>query len=165
MAKHAIFLSGPVGVGKTTLGRALAKRLSGGFIEGDAFSDSGRPWYCSILQTSQAIVRVSSETLQNKSVVVVTYPLTCTNWVYFRRKFAEIGAHTIFVGLQGSYAALTHERRGRTFSASELDRIQAMIDQGYGARPFNDILIDTGNTDILATLERLESEVRSRIKS
>ncbi len=165
MAKHAIFLSGPVGVGKTTLGRALAERLSGAFIEGDTFSDSSRPWYCSILHTSRSIVQAGSETLKYQSVVVVAYPLTCINWIYFRRQFEAIGAHTTFVGLQGSYAALTHEGRGRTFSASERDRIRTMIDQGYGAQTFSDILIDNGRTDVLTTLERLEREVRSRIDS
>jgi len=164
MAKHAIFLSGPVGAGKTTLGRTLAGRLSGGFVDGDDFSDSSRPWYCSILQTSRAIVRTGAAILENKNVVVVAYPLSCINWIYFRRKLAESGANTIFVSLQASYAAIVDERRGRAFSADEHDRIQTMIAQGYGARPFSSLIVDSGKADFLTTLVQLESEVRRMIE-
>jgi len=35
MRKQAIFLNGPIGVGKSSLGRALAEALDGSFIDGD----------------------------------------------------------------------------------------------------------------------------------
>jgi hypothetical protein len=54
--KHAIYLSGPIGAGKSTLGRALAERLEGTFVENDDHSDPERPWYGSILSTGRAIV-------------------------------------------------------------------------------------------------------------
>ena len=40
MPKHAIFLSGPIGTGKTSLGRMLAEKLGGAFIDGDDHSDA-----------------------------------------------------------------------------------------------------------------------------
>ena len=60
----AIFLSGPVGVGKSTLGRALAVTIGGGFIDGDDHSDLSKPWYRSILQCSKAIVEEAISVLQ-----------------------------------------------------------------------------------------------------
>ncbi|MGO4816219.1 shikimate kinase, partial [Cupriavidus sp. 2MCAB6] len=45
MQPYAIFLSGPIGAGKTTLGKALATELGGGFIDGDDHSDPDLPWY------------------------------------------------------------------------------------------------------------------------
>lgn len=160
MAKHAIFLSGPIGTGKTTLGRALAERLAGGFVDGDDFSDPDRAWYCSILSTSRCIVRNGAAMLEAGGVVVIAYPLGCINWIYFRRKFAEAGASSFFVSLRATYAAIIDERRGRVFSAEEHDRIQTMIAEGYGARPFSDLVIDTGEADFAATLAELESRVR-----
>jgi hypothetical protein len=165
MAKHAIFLSGPVGAGKTTLGRALAERLSGGFIDGDDFSDPDRPWYCSILQTSKAIVHAGITILKDRDAVIVAYPLGCINWIYFKRTFGDAGARPLFVSLRASYSSIVDQRRGRTFTREEHDRIQVMIAEGYGARPFFDLVLDTDKASFLATLAELERETRRWIDS
>jgi shikimate kinase len=44
MTGHATFSSGPIGAGKTTLGRAVANRLDAAFIEGDDYADHTKPW-------------------------------------------------------------------------------------------------------------------------
>ena len=163
MARHAIFLNGPIGTGKTTLGHALAERLSGGFIDGDDFADPNRPWYCSILQTSRSIVMHGTGMLTTANVVVVAYPLGCINWIYFRRKFIEAGASPFFVGLQASFHAIVDERRGRSFSSEEHDRIQVMIAEGYGSRPFNDLLVATDRADFTTTLAELERQIRRKV--
>ena len=159
MMKFAIFLNGPVGAGKTTLGRVLAERLAGGFLDGDDFSDPGRPWYCSILQTSRAVVRASEAILEHKGVVVIAYPLNCISWVYFRRRLSESGIDSLFVSLRASYATIVDERRGRVFSPEERDRIRVMIAEGYGARPFSDLVFDTDKADFAETVARLENDV------
>ncbi|MCP3476490.1 hypothetical protein NLM33_40475 [Bradyrhizobium sp. CCGUVB1N3] len=161
--KFSIFLSGPVGVGRTTLGRALAERLPGGFIDGDDFSDPSRPWYCSILQTSRAIVQTGTAILESRDVVIVAYPLSCISWIYFRRKFGECGASSFFISLRATYTAIVDQRRGRGFSSGEHDRIRVMIAEGYGARSFSDLVIDTDKVDFAETLARLENEVAHMI--
>jgi hypothetical protein len=165
MAQHAIFLSGPIGVGKTTLGRAFAERLSGGFIDGDDYSDPDRPWYCSVLQTSRAIVQAGMTILKSRDAVVIAYPLGCINRIYFRRKFGDAGVVPLFVALRASYPSIVDERRGRTFSSEERERIQIMIAEGYGARPFSDLVLDTDRASFLATLAQLEREIRRLIPS
>lgn len=163
MAKHAIFLTGPVGAGKTTLGRALAERLAGGFIDGDEFSVPDRPWYCSILRTSRAIVQAGLAVLEERDSVVIAYPLDCITWIYFRRRFADMGVANVFVSLRAAYSSIVDERRGRVFSSAEHDRIRIMIAEGYGARPFSDLVLDTDRASFAATLTRLESETRRMI--
>jgi hypothetical protein len=161
MARHAIFLSGPIGTGKTTLGRELAVKLSGSFIDGDGFSDPTTRWYCSILKTSRSIVHHASCIIEhNGSLVVIAYPLGCMNWIYFRRKFTDIGAIPLFVSLRASYSAIVDKRRGRLFSPEELDRIKIMISEGYGDRPFSDLVIDTDEGDFHTTLAELEAKIR-----
>jgi hypothetical protein len=110
MAKHAIFLNGPIGAGKTTLGRALAERLAGGFIDGDDVSDPSRPWYCSILRTSQSIIRTGAAMLDDADVVVIAYPLGCVNWIYFRRKFSDAG---VFASVEVAMVTATAMRHVR----------------------------------------------------
>ena len=160
MAKYAIFLNGPIGAGKTTLGRALAEELSGGFIDGDDFSDPNHSWYCSILSTSRAIVQNGAATLQTRSVVVIAYPLDCMNWIYFRRKFVEAGASAFLVSLRATYAAIVDEQRGRLFSAEEHHRIRTRIAEGYSSRPFSDLVVDTDKSDFAATLAELKGHLR-----
>lgn len=163
MDGYAIFLSGPIGSGKTTLGRCLASNLSGGFIDGDDFSDPTKPWYCSILQTSSSIVDHASVMLRDSSVVVIAYPLGCMNWIYFRRRFLDAGATPLFVSLSASYPAIVGKGRGRLFSSEEHDRIKVMIAEGYGNRQFSDLVIETDKADFQTTLLALESEVRAMI--
>ena len=158
--KHAIFLNGPIGAGKTTLGRALSERIGGAFIDGDHHSDPERPWYCSILRTSAAIHKAGLARLADKPAVVVAYPLDCITWIYFRRKFEAAGVRPLFVSLQASFAAITGKNRGRCFSREEKERIQVMIAEGYGARPFSDLVVNTDGHGFAATLALLEAEVR-----
>jgi hypothetical protein len=163
MAKHAIFLDGPIGAGKTTLGRALAERLAGGFVDGDEFSDPSQPWYRSILRASRSIVETGAALLEEGDVVVIAYPLACVNWIYFKRKFGDAGVRPIFVGLRASYSSIVNPGRGRAFTDEERDRIKVMIAEGSGARLFSDLVLDTDKAAILATLAELESETRRLI--
>ena len=163
--KHAIFLSGPIGAGKTTLGRALGERIGGAFIDGDDHSDPGRPWYCSTLRTSTAILGAGLACLDDKPAIVVAHPLNRINWIYFRRKFEGVGVKPLFVSLRASFPAITGQNRGRSFSSGEKERIQVMIAEGYGSRPFSDLVVDTDGPDFTATLARLEAEVRRLMRN
>jgi DNA polymerase III delta prime subunit len=159
MRKHAVLLSGPIGVGKTTLGRALASDLGGGFIDGDHHADHTRPWYCSILQTSRSILETSLMLLKDRPLVAIAYPLRCSNWIYFRRRFAEAGIRPTFVNLSASFDAIVSPARNRQFSAGEKARIQAMIDEGYSEWAFGDITIETGNRPLELTMQELKSKL------
>jgi hypothetical protein len=163
MPKHAIFLSGPIGAGKTTLGRALAERLGGGFLDGDDFSNPDRPWYASILRTSRRIVSAGLSAIEQKDIVVIAYPLRCVNWVYFRRALGDKAVNPVVVSLRASYASITSHERGRSFSNEEHERIKIMIAEGYGERPFSDLIVDTDRADFATTLARLEGGVRRLI--
>jgi hypothetical protein len=159
MTKHAIFLSGPIGAGKTTLGRALSERIGGGFIDGDDHSDPESPWYCSIRRTSFSIVQTGFSILGSKPSVVIAYPLNCISWIYFRRRFENSGVSLLFVSLRASFCSIVAESRGRCFSVEEQDRIRTMIAEGYGARPFSDLIVDTDTSSFATNLAHLESEI------
>jgi hypothetical protein len=159
-AKHAIFLSGPIGAGKTTLGQALAARLGGGFVDGDDCSDNSKPWYAGILTTSRNIVRAGFAVLEERPVVVVAYPLGCSTWIFYRRKFGDAGVRPIFVTLRASYENTTAASRGRMFTAAEHDRIRTMLREGYDRRAFSDLIFDTDQAGFEETATRLADAVR-----
>ena len=53
----AVLLHGAIGVGKTTLGKALARHLGGSYIDSDQFQHAGRPWFASIRKVAGELVR------------------------------------------------------------------------------------------------------------
>ena len=159
MCKHVVFLSGPIGVGKTSVGRALAAKLDGAFIDGDDHAEPGRPWYRSIRRISTAIVETGLGLLEGRSYLVVAYPLRCTTWIYHRRKFGDAGIRPLFVTLRAPYEAIVAPRRGRSFSIAERARIKVMIAEGYADRPFSDLFIDADEASVEDLANRLASEV------
>ena len=160
MKQHAVFLEGPIGVGKTTLGLALADRLSAPFIDGDDYSDPGLPWFCSSYRTSKRVLRAALEALEDKRLVVLAYPLRCVNWIYYRRRFGEASVALHVISLTASYETIISPQRGRAYSAAEEARIRTMISEGYGARRFSDRIVDTGQARFGETVARLETAVR-----
>ncbi|SDN69293.1 hypothetical protein SAMN05216360_110159 [Methylobacterium phyllostachyos] len=67
---------------------------------------------------------------------------------------------TVFISLRAAYSSIVDPKRGRTFSNEERARIQVMIAEGYGARPFSDLIIDTDLGSFSETLAILERDVR-----
>ena len=164
MARHAVFLNGPIGSGKTTLGRGLAAALGGGFVDGDDCSDNSKPWYAGILTTSRNIVRAGFAALETKPVVVIAYPLGCSTWIYYRRKFGDAGVRAVFITLRASYENIVASSRGRVFSDWEHERIRTMLREGYDGRTFSDAVVDTDKAGFDETLARLTEPVTALIR-
>jgi len=150
---QAIFFNGPIGAGKTTLGRAVAGRIDAAFLDGDDFADHSKPWFASSLTTSDRIATAALEALRERRAVVVAYPLRCTNYVYYRRRMSDAGHRSIFVTLRASAASILADDRGRQFDAGERERIVEMISQGYADRSFSDLTIETDVADVDRTVD------------
>lgn len=150
---HAIFVNGPIGAGKTTLGRAVAARIDAAFLDGDDFADHGKPWFATSLTTSNRIASAALEVLRERRAVVVAYPLRCRNYVYYQRRMSEAGHRSIFVTLRASAASILAADRGRQFDAGERERIIEMISQGYADRSFSDLTIETAVASVDRTVD------------
>lgn len=163
MVGQAVFFSGPIGVGKTTLGRAVAAELRGSFIDGDDYSDHSKPWFGSSLSTSRKIADATLDALAQAQIAVIAYPLRCTNFVYFQRRIRNGGHRATFVTLRASAASILAPSRGRLFDADERDRAVEMITQGYAHRPFSDFIVDTDVANFSQTVATLVKLVRSQV--
>jgi hypothetical protein len=156
----AIFLSGPIGVGKSTLGQSLAKALGARFVEGDEHALDEVRWFACSLRTHRSIL---AEVVRNASEghqVVVAYPLRCIEWIFHKRHLVAAGLTPVFVSLWASYDVIVHASRGRSFSEWERCRIQEMIEQGYRDRPFSDLVLNSGSQGIDTTVGRLVHELQ-----
>lgn len=156
MSLTVISFEGPVGVGKTTLGRAVAARLEIGFVDGDDCAAPG-PWLRSVLQTSRRIVAACEEQLESRPAVIMAYPLRCTNWVFYRETFRRRGIAYHCVSLTADLAHITH--RARALTPDEVARSSQMIAEGYGERPFSDLVVRTDEVGFDLACQRLADEV------
>lgn len=158
--QHVVILDGPIGVGKTTLGRALAHSFAGVFLDGDDFSDPGKPWYGASLSTNRAILQASKAALLVSPAVFIAYPMRCINWVFFDRSFGLSQIPVICIGLQTSLISLTNGSRSRQLSTGEIDRSIDMMEQGYGARPFSEFVLRTESGSIDAVTAKASERLR-----
>ena len=159
--RDIIFLSGPIGVGKSTFGAALAQALRGQFIEGDDHGRSDLPWYASALTAPRSILREITEGARERSPVVVAFPLRCREWIFYRRRLCDAGLRPIFVTLGADFEGIIAPHRGRCFDKRERRRILEMIAQGYGKREFSDLVIRTDVLDQEGTLKLLVEQLRA----
>jgi hypothetical protein len=158
MPAQVIFLDGPVGVGKTSLGRAAAQSLGWAFIDGDDHSAEG-PWLRSILRISRAIAAACRQALETHPAVIVAYPLRPTDWRFYRARFAQDGVACHCLGLTASAKAIAN--RARPLSPEEIARSAEMTAQGYGQRSFATLTLSTDEADFQTTCETLIKTLKS----
>jgi cytidylate kinase len=151
----AIFLTGPIGAGKTTLGSALARALDGAFIDGDVYLMRDRPWYACSRSTARSILAAVTGAAGEGRTAVVAFPMRCIDWLFHRGHLERRGIRMITVSLSASYAATIAAERGRDFAPGEQARIREMIDQGYGRPAFADIALATDRAGVDETLAEL----------
>ena len=156
MPAQVIFLDGPIGVGKTSLGRAAAQTLGWAFIDGDDHSAEG-PWLRSILRTSRAIAAACRQALETHPAVIVAYPLRPTDWRFYRATFGREGVACL--GLTASATAIAN--RARALSPEEIARSAEMSAQGYGQRSFATLTLPTDAADFQITCETLIKALKS----
>ncbi|MEM1159562.1 MAG: hypothetical protein AAGJ28_01395 [Pseudomonadota bacterium] len=160
LARFVVLLDGTIGVGKSTMGRQLAIRFRGTFLDGDDYKVKGKPWYCSSLTTCRSLRDASSAALEKAPVVFIARPMRCLDWLYFSRHFERKAIRVFSIGLQASLENITDDGRGRAFSQRELDRMAEMIRQNYGARPYSEFHVRTDQMSVSATVDILEEGIR-----
>lgn len=138
-----VVLSGPIGVGKTTLGRALATALGGAFLDSDDLRDPARSWVQEVRVILDRLVAEGSVLLRHKPVLVIAKPLRARDWAGLRARFAARGIPAFCVTLTASAEAILDAGRARQFSAAEAARMRVMLAEGYGARAFSDWTLRT----------------------
>ena len=153
---------GAIGSGKTTLGRALARELGGGHVEGDDHQQPPKAWYATALSTSRSTLAAVLAVTASSRPAVVSYPLRCREWIFYRRRLADAGVRSAFVSLVADEEALLAAGRGRVFTLEERRRIREMLEQGYGTRAFADVKVRTDRGNAEETLARLVDGLRRR---
>ncbi|WP_406696728.1 shikimate kinase [Sphingomonas glaciei] len=142
----AVVLHGSIGVGKTTLGKALARHLGGSYIDGDQFQQVGRPWFASSRKVAGELVKAAVNATHTGAPAVLGYPLRCTDHIYLKHRLAITRARSFFINLQAPLEIIVAPDRGRSFTEWERQRTAEMIEQGYNSRPWSNAWIDTSGS-------------------
>lgn len=159
----AIVLHGSIGVGKTTLGIALARHLGGFYIDGDQFQRAERPWFASSREVAGELVKAAVTATHTGAPAVLGYPLRCTDHIHLKHRLATAGVRTFFVNLQAPLQIIVDPARGRSFTEWERQRTAEMIKQGYNSRPWSDAWIDTSGSQDMSMRKIVEALTGSNI--
>jgi predicted kinase len=159
----AVVLHGSIGVGKTTLGKALARHLGGSYIDGDQFQDAGRPWFASSRKVAGELVKAAVRATHTGAPAVLGYPLRCTDHIHLKHRLATAGVRTFFVNLQAPLEIIVAPARGRSFTEWERQRTAEMIEQGYNSRPWSNAWIDTSGSEDTSMRKIVEALIGSNI--
>src|SRR3954447_11097756 len=162
--RSVIILNGSIGVGKTTLGRALARELGGTFVDSDDLRDPVKRWVEEVLSLTNALVRAGMAALAGRSILVIAVPLRARDWALLWARFHAEWVAAFCVTLAADEGAILDPARGRAFSAAERCRIAEMIAQGYAARPFSDLVVRTDCGGFAETLGRLRDGCRALLR-
>ena len=98
--------------------------------------------------------------MKNSHCLIVARAIRRREWIYFTRHLQRHRIRPLMVGLQASFEAIVDARRGRAFSGHEKARIREMIRQGYGARPFCDVLVKTDQQNFAATVDLINARLK-----
>lgn len=161
--KRVIFLTGAIGAGKSTIGRALAHKLDGQHVEGDDHQQPPKPWYATSLSTCRGTLQEVLTKLEHSNTVVVSYPLRCFEWIYYRGHLDREKVISTFIALSAGYDATVDPSRGRMFSQWEKARIREMLDEGYDRPGFSDFVVWSEGEPSAATVKKVLAKVRPEL--
>jgi len=152
----AVLINGPIASGKTTVGRALQALVpKSALIDGD---DHGAPAEISLsARWTFALWRIDGavrDALQAGRNAIVAWPLTPLHFEHLRDTAHECGA-IVFCATLCPPIEIVLTGRGRTLTPWERERIAAMYAEGYAARRFSDVLIDTATTDAATNAQEI----------
>jgi hypothetical protein len=158
--RQVVFLNGPIGAGKTALGRALATALGAAFIDSDDLRDPSKRWFEESLSLANAVAHAGMAALAGRPVLVIAMPLRAREWTFFRARFGAEEIATYCITLAAGFDTVLDPKRGRAFDSGERMRIKEMIEQGYAARSFSDLILATDHEGFAETLAELTASCR-----
>nr|WP_191295089.1 shikimate kinase [Achromobacter xylosoxidans] len=146
-----IHINGPINSGKSTVGAALAALLPAArFIDGDDHDAPSHLPYTE--QWALALARLTRLIAQaQERYLVIAYPLEQDSYEQILAACRQRGARLRVVTLAPTLTAAQSDRGGRILTDWERQRIAQMYLEGYAARPFSDLVLDTSATDAQAS--------------
>ena len=154
-----IHLNGAINSGKSSVGRALSRLLPGAvFIDGDDHDAPGDAPLATRIQA--ALQRIEAHIADAACpYLIVAYPLDQETYERLSAATARRGARFLVLTLAPPLTVALTDRGARTLTSRERARIIEMYDEGYHARPFSDVVLDTSGLTPEQSAERAAQAV------
>jgi hypothetical protein len=149
-----IHINGPINSGKSTLGRALASSLpEASFIDGDDHEASDDAPLS--VRIEAALRRIEAEIATGQGrCLVVAYPLDNADYERLKAASDRRRARFLVLTLAPPLEVALTNRGQRALSPEEKCRIVEMYDEGYHARSFSDLVLDTSLLSLPESVEK-----------
>lgn len=155
MSIGVIHLNGPINSGKTSVGRTLAQRLTGAdFLDGDDHDAPGDAPLPDRIAAAWRRIETHIASAQNPWLVIA-YPLDDAGFARLRAACDRRAARLLVVTLAPPEAVALTDRGGRVLTAWERQRVTEMYRDGYPARAFSDVVLDTAGLTPGESADRL----------
>jgi hypothetical protein len=154
-----IHINGPINSGKSTLGRALSEALpEASLIDGD---DHDAPDDAPLgVRIEAALSRIETEVAKARGrYLVVAYPLDEADYRRLKDAAGRRGARFLVLTLAPQLEVALKDRGARALSLEEKNRIVEMYGEGYHARPFSDLVLDTSALSLPETVETARAKI------
>ena len=152
---HAVFLSGPINAGKSTVGELLSRMVPDGiFLDGDDFAPPDQPFERRIVVALARLVEAVIQKSQDGRVVVAAYPLSPRDWAAVTEALARHRFDAACVTLAPPLEVALASRGSRTLTQWERTRIAEMYREGLARPPFG-LVIDNAGEAPDATARRI----------
>ena len=152
-----IHINGPINSGKSTLGRALTVSLpEASFIDGD---DHDAPDGAPLAVRIEAALHLIETKIgmERGRYLVVAYPLDNADYERLKAATDRRGARVLVLTLAPPLEVALTNRGQRALSSGEMRRIVEMYDEGYHARSFSDLVLDTSLLSLPESVEKVRA--------
>ena len=154
-----IHINGSINSGKSTLGHALADSLpEAAFIDGDDHDASDDAPLAVRIGAALRRIEVEIATGQGRHLVVA-YPLDDADYERLKAASGRRGARFLVLTLAPPLEVAFTNRGQRSLSSEEKCRIVEMYDEGYHARPFSDLVLDTSLLSLSESVEKARAVI------
>jgi hypothetical protein len=154
-----IHINGPINSGKSTLGRVLADSLpEASFTDGDDHDAPNDAPLSVRVETALRRIKMKIAAGQGR-YLVVAYPLDNADYERLKAATDRRGARFLVLTLAPPLEVALTNRGQRALSSEEKHRIIEMYDEGYHARPFSDLILDTSLLSLPESIEKARATV------
>lgn len=158
--KGVLVFNGPVGVGKSIIGRAVAIKLRCPFIDADDLRNHEISWVTDNRKTLLRLADLVLKHIPHTDRVVGARPLRKRDLLFLQARLESHEVSVNVVTLSAGLDDILSSRRQRRLSPAEAARAKKMIEEGYASRDFSATILRADGLPVEETISLALQAIR-----